>query len=304
MKSCRLAAIAALFCVFSPLNAVVDGYLGANVYVSQWQMGIASGKTVSAFGYQFNSNKPDPMLYMGGLSFSLLLNKTWAFSYQGEVGSTKADINLSRTYAGPVGVPISEVLASRAEILRMDHAVAITRILGATGFSVFLGGKVQKFGYSQNDGVYSSSAPSTGVLKNDTAILNFGPAAGLAYTFALFRSIHVSAQVGMIYFLGTNNQDAELYLPSFNFKTVLEQREKYWGLGYTGLLSVIYSISQRLMVHLSFRTQYYKTTTTALAVTVKQGNPLSKNPEKEDGAMNGVVDWQMGAQLAVVYRVF
>lgn len=304
MRYLRVAACAACFVVLNPLTAVWDGYLGANLYVSQWQMGIASGKTVSAFGNQFSSNKPDPMLYMGGLSFSLLLNKTWAFSYQGELGTTKADISLSRTYAGPGGVPVSETLTSRADILRMDHGLAITRILGTTGINIFVGGKIQKFGYSQSNGSYVSSLPSTGVLKSDTAIFNFGPAAGLAYTFSVMRSIYISAQGGLIYFIGTNNQDAELFLPSFNFKTVLEQREKYRGLGFTGLISVFFAASQRIMVQLSFRTQYYKTETTGLDVAVKQGNPLAKNPDTADGAMNGVVDWQMGAQLGVVYRVF
>lgn len=289
--------------VFS-LQAEVSGYLGADLYVSNWQMGFASGKTVNVFGNQFSSNKASPNLFMGGLSLSLLVNKTWAVSYQGEAGGTKTDFSLSRDSAASG----FEELKSSPNIFRTDHNLAVSRVLGSTGLSVFIGGKLQAFGYDQSNGQYTnvaSGVTTPGTYSSKTNILNYGPAAGLAYMFAFIQKSFISVQAGIVYFLGTYAQNVNLLIPGRSApgnNPILDQAEKFTGFGYTALISFIKPLSQRLIFQLSLRGQYYTTKTTTIDVT--SNVPLSSTPTANQGAMDNVSDLLIGGQIAVIYRMF
>ncbi len=294
-----------LWCLMgAAIHAEINGYVGGDVYVSNWQMGFASGKVVNVFGSQFTSNKASPNLYMAGLSFSLLYNKTWALSYQGEAGGTKTDISLSRTSTASG----FEELKSTPNIFRTDHNLAISRVLGASGFSVFLGGKVQYFGYEHSNGQYTninSGNTFSGTFSSKTTILNYGPAAGLAYMFPFVQKSFISVQAGIVYFLGNYTQNVNLLVPARpapGNNPILEQTEKFTGFGYTALISFIKPLSQRLLFQLSLRGQYYTTKTKSLDVT--SNVPLPTTATASEGAMNDVSDLLIGGQLAVIYRMF
>lgn len=295
----------ALWCLAGEVvHAEWNGYVGADVYVSNWQMGFASGKAVNVFGSQFNSNKATPNLYMAGLSLSLLYNKTWAFSYQGEAGGTKTDIALSRTSAASG----FEELKSTPNIFRTDHNLAISRVLGASGFSVFLGGKVQYFGYEHSNGQYTNINAGTtvpGTFSSKTSILNYGPAAGLAYMFPFVQKSFISVQAGVVYFVGNYGENVNLSVPGRPVPAnnpILEQVEKFTGFGYTALVSFIKPLSQRLLFQLSLRGQYYTTKTKTLDVSANVTLPTTATAS--EGAMNDVSDLLIGGQLAVIYRMF
>lgn len=286
------------------LYGEVNGYLGADVHISNWQMGFASGKTVSVFGSQFSSNKATPNLFMGGLSFSLLFNKTWAISYQGEGGGTKTDIKLSRDSA-TAGF---EELKGTPNIFRTDHNLAVSRQIGSTGLSFFIGGKLQAFGYDYSNGQYTSISSGTttpGTYASKTSILNYGPAAGVAYMFPFFQKSFLSLQAGVVYFIGNYTQNVNLLIPARpapNNNPILDQAEKFTGFGYTLLISYIKPLSQRLLFQVSLRGQYYTTKTKSIEVTANV--PLNSVATTSEGAMNDVSDLLLGGQLAVIYRMF
>ena len=293
-----------LFVTVAAIHSEVNGYLGADIHVSNWQMGFASGKTVSVFGSQFSSNKATPNLFMGGLSFSLLFNKTWAISYQGEGGGTKTDIKLSRDSA-TAGF---EELKGTPNIFRTDHNLAVSRQLGSTGLSLFIGGKLQAFGYDYTNGQYTSITSGTttpGTYASKTNILNYGPAAGLAYMLPFVQKSFLSLQAGVVFFIGNYSQNVNLLIPARpapNNNPILDQTEKFTGFGYTVLISYIKPLSQRLLFQLSLRGQYYTTKTRSIEVSANV--PLNSVATTSDGAMNDVSDLLIGGQLAVIYRMF
>ncbi|MBL8033916.1 MAG: hypothetical protein JNJ69_09460, partial [Leptospiraceae bacterium] len=160
-----------------PLHADVAGYFGASTTVSHWQMGLASGKTVQMFGNDFQSNKPDPCLYLAGLSGSLVWNKTWALSYQGEAGVSYPTIALQRQ----VDATSSTSVSSAANIFRTDHSLAVSRSLGASGVSLFVGAKFQWFSYTDaNTAVkeVSQTGPRSFTVSIGQTMMSYGPAAG------------------------------------------------------------------------------------------------------------------------------
>lgn len=288
----------------STLQAEINGYLGADIYVSNWQMGFASGKSVNVFGSQFSSNKASPNLYMGGLSLSVLFDKTWAVSYQGEAGGTQTEFTLNRTSAA-TGF---EELKSTPNIFRTDHNLAISRVLGNTGLSIFVGGKLQAFGYNHSGGQYTNIASGVtlpGTFSSKTNILNYGPAAGIAYMFPFVQRSFISLQAGIVYFLGDYTQSVNLLVPGRSppgNNPILDQTERFSGFGYTALVSFIKPLSQRLIFQLSVRGQYYTTKTKSLDVTANI--PQNSTPTASDGAMNDVSDLLIGGQIAVIYRMF
>jgi hypothetical protein len=261
-------------------------------------MGLASGKTVRMFGKDFQSNKPDPLLYMAGASGSLVWNKTWAISYQGEAGVSYPKIILSNTEPdSSTGQPSQNTITIDTNIFRTDHSLALSRTLGTSGFSIFVGAKVQAFSYSQSNANYvgiSSAGTQNFQFSLKQSMLSYGPAAGLSYTFRPLKKIFASLQGGFIYFPG--KYTASILTQNGNAN---DARETYYGLGFTALASVSVPLSDELFLQLAARGQYYRIKT--VEAFAKNGN----QPETGvSGTLDNVQDILLGMQVAVIYRIF
>ncbi|MBS0616582.1 MAG: hypothetical protein JSR44_00210 [Spirochaetes bacterium] len=274
-----------------------NAYVGVNAYVSQWQMGFASGKPINFANTTFSTNSAKPLIYMAGLSFSFVHNKTWAITYQGEVGTAAATIDYIAPQSGTE-------LKSAPTILRTDHNLAVTRTLGQSGFSIFAGGKVQYFGYFEPNGTFVQASPTVEAAYNESKnLLNVGPAAGFTYMFKLTRQLYLALQTSFIYFLGTYTDKISLTVSGNNVG--LTQNEKYIGLGGTALISFITPLSEKLLLQISARGQYYTTRSTEAQVTNLTATGATKTSDASNSAvMDNVQDILLGAQLAVIYRIF
>ena len=278
-----------------PLFAEVSGYLGASATVSHWQMGLASGKTVQMFGKDFQTNKPDPFLYMAGISTSFVWNKTWALSYQGEGGVSYPLISLTRESVESSG-PVKTSVTLDTKIFRTDHNLAISRTIGTSGVSVFFGAKLQWFRYSE------PSAPlveitTTGTRNNTVSfrqtMLSYGPAVGVVYNARLYKKVFTSFQGGLIYFPG--QYSAEATTPN----GVNSARENYYGLGFTSLISIAIPLGEQMFFQFAAKGQYYRIQTLT-AVATEPG----KAEQSAAGTLNGVNDILIGLQAAIIYRMF
>ena len=283
-----------------------DGYLGASVSVSQWQMGLASGKKVQFIGTPLDSNKPDPVLTMVGISGSLVYNKTWAFSYMGELGYAQPQIVLSAVDTEQTP-PVSQQISASTKILRMDHSIAVNRILGTTGFSIFIGAKVQSYGYNQTDGQYTSiqaGVVTTAPYSNKKDIINYGPAAGMSYSFAIARRVFAALQAGFIYFPGRYSDS--------NFVTLGPQQitnqseEKFYGIGVTGMASVVFPLTERLILQCAVRSQYYRSKTLNATQTLIKttSTTATTSTSSSPGIFDNTDDLLIGGQLTVMYKIF
>ena len=286
-----------------PLSAATEGYIGINTSLSQWQMGLASGKTVQLFGINQQTNKPDPLLYMAGISASVVYNKTWALTYQGEVGTAKPQITL--TGQDTSLSPTADItLAADTSIVRTDHSFAVSRSLGTTGFSLFAGAKIQWFGYKQDDGKFTQSQDGVVTLSVPFSIgqniLNFGPAAGVTYTFCLYGKIFGALQAGFIYFPGQYRASMSAQITPTQ-KVENEVDEKFYGIGATGLVSVIIPLGERVLLQLAGRGQYYSARTLEGSVTLQTKTKTTTTPS---ATMDNATDLMLGGQLAVICKVF
>jgi hypothetical protein len=301
--SLKLTALIAVFFVSGFIFAETNAYLGINTSVSQWQMGLASGKTVQLFGLNQQSNKPDPALYMVGLSASIVYNKTWAITYQGEIGTAKPSITLSSSNDSN-SPPTLSTISADTKIFRTDHSIAVSRTLGTTGFSVYAGAKLQMFGYNQPDGQYTETSGGT-VQKMlpfsiEQNIINYGPAAGVTYMFRLYGKIFGALQAGLIYFPGQYTATMSFSLnPGQTLKNSAD--EKFYGLGATGLVSVIVPVSDGILLQVAARGQYYQAYTREGSATNQTTSKITSIPST---TMDNVQDILLGAQLAVICKLF
>lgn len=297
-----LLALALLSC--TSLFAAMECYLGGSVSASQWQMGFASGRPIQAFGSTFDSNKPDPLLYMAGLSASLLYNKTWAITYLGEFGLAKPYLEYSQTDSVNYGLPRMNTVSLSPTAFRTDHSLAVSRVLGATGFSLFFGTKVQAFGYSDKEGWYTQT--ESGVLMSKLPfslqqnIVNYGPAAGAMYSFRIAGRVFGAAQAGFIYFPGKYTATREVFPGGVRIVDRVEER--FYGLGFTGQFSVIVPLHQRLMLQLAARTQYYYARTISGTAATQSVSGVTTNSPST--TMDKAQDILIGIQAAIIYRVF
>lgn len=302
-KILRVFFFAGSFFFCAQLSALVDVYLGASGSLSQWQMGFASGKTVELFGKNQQSNKPDPLLYMAGVSASAVWNKTWALTYQGEIGRARPEITLS-SLDDSFAPPRLNTLSATTDILRTDHSLAVSRTLGASGFSLYAGAKLQWFGYSQNDGKYvqtdNGAVVSQLPFSIEQRILNFGPAAGVTYMFRIFGKIFGAAQAGFIYFPGQYTASMAVE-PNAGQKLNNRVDEKFYGLGATGLLSLIVPVSENILLQVAARGQYYYARTREGTTTVQTTSKTTVSPS---ATMDNVQDIMLGGQLAVICKIF
>jgi len=265
-------------------------------------MAFASGKAVKVLNVEMQSNKPDPVLYMGGVSASLVYNKTWGLSYQGEVGFARPLIALTTTqYTSTPPVDIS--LTGEASILRYDNSLSLTRLIGATGFGVFIGGKIQGFGYTQSEGRFITG--SGGIVFQSFAfegvrsILTYGPAAGLTYSRQLLQRIFASLQTGFIYFPGTYRNEIKVNMPGSANGTTLGQ-EKFFGLGFTAVLSLALPLTDIVLLQGAFRAQYYRTKTLEATIT----DASSGKVEPVSGGLDNTQDILLGIQVGAIFKVF
>lgn len=289
----------------SMIHAVWNGYLGAGGSVNHWQMGLASGKNTQLFGLNFQANKPDPALYMAGISMTLLYNKTWGITYQGEVGTAQPDISLS-TISYDYTIPRVSTIAAQAQVLRTDHSLALSRVLGTSGLSLYVGFKLQAFGYRQNSGKYTEVETGTGNVTTERTfsieqnIVNYGPAIGATYSFRIYRKVSGALQAGFIYFPGKYTADMEFSLAPGSFMNN-KADENYYGLGATALGSVIIPFSEGILLQLSVRGQYYYARTRDGTVEVRTSTDTKQS---SSATMNNVQDILMGAQAAIICKVF
>jgi len=297
IKLNRIKFLALFLACTGAIVADNNAYVGVNTYVSQWQMGFASGKPINFANTAFDTNTAKPLIYMAGLSFSFVHNKIWAITYQGEVGTAATTIDYVASQSGTE-------LKSSPTILRTDHNLAVTRTLGQSGFSIFAGGKVQYFGYFEPNGTFSQTAPTVTAAYNENKnLLNVGPAAGFTYMFKLTQRSYLALQTSFIYFLGTYTDKISLTVSGNNVG--LTQNEKYIGLGGTVLISFITPLSEKLLLQISARGQYYTTKSTEAQVTNLTATGATKTSDASNSAvMDNVQDILLGAQLAVVYRLF
>lgn len=278
-----------------PLHADVAGYFGASTTVSHWQMGLASGKTVQMFGKDFQSNKPDPFLYMAGLSASLVWNKTWALSYQGEGGYSNPTITMNRNYSDG-GLPAQTNATINSRIFRTDHSLALSHSIGATGFNVFVGAKVQWFSYTDGNAAVTESGGTrqgTSIFSVKQTMLSGGAAVGVGYSFRLSRKIFGSVQGGGILFPGEFLAIAALPNGTSN------SRETYTGYGFTALTSIAISLNEQLFLQIAAKGQYYR---------IKSNGSTSREPDgaiiTNTGTLNEVQDILIGLQASITYRMF
>jgi len=296
----------------SSLYADTNGYLGADVYVSRWQMGFASGKSMTYMNVPVKTNSPNPLIYMAGLSFSVVRNKLWALTYQGEVGTAKATIEMAGYDQNSQNQNLMNFNAATT-ILRTDHSLSVSRALGHTGLSIYAGGKLQMFGYNQPDstltmsgyGVAGTSNTTYSVVTSTYAskknMLNYGPAVGLGYQFKIFAKSYMSIQAGFIYFIGEHTENLGVTMGTNTTK--VSQLEKYNGIGFTALLSYIIPTSGNLFIQISARMQYYKTRTENATVSFTE-NGINRPTESVPGALDNAIDILTGLQVAAIYRVF
>jgi hypothetical protein len=298
----------ALFFFFATTTsafAAWDSYLGAGASISHWQMGLASGKTTQLFGLGLQSNKPDPLLYMAGISASLVYNKTWAITYQGEVGTAGPNISLS-SVSYDFSVPRTSTLSAEAQVLRTDQSVALSRSLGTSGFSVYAGFKVQAFGYRQNSGRYTEVEMGSGDLKAEGPfsieqnIINYGPAVGATYSFRIFRRAFGALQAGFIYFPGKYTADMK-FTPSAFLTMNNTANEDFYGIGATSLASVIFPLSDGILLQLAIRGQYYYARTRSGSAEVKT---TTQTQQTASTTMDKVQDILIGTQAAVICKIF
>jgi hypothetical protein len=299
----RIFLAVVLFFSGANLFAVVDGYLGASASVSQWQMGLASGKTVQLFGLEQQANKPDPLLYTVGLSASLVYNKTWALTYQGEIGTARPEVTFTNVDTESIPA-VTTTLSAPTRILRMDHSLAVTRALGVSGFSLFIGAKYQQFGYDQSDGRYtkiqSGAITESNPFQINQSLNTLGPAVGLTYMFRLFGKIFAAAQLGFIYFPGQYTATLSVE-PNPGQRLNNQVDEKFYGLGATGLVSVIIPVTDNVLLQMAARGQYYYARTSEGTATVQT---TSKTTLKPSTTMDNVQDIIFGGQVAVICKIF
>lgn len=243
---------------------------------------------------------------MVGISASLLYNKTWAFSYLGEVGYAQPQIILSATDT-EVSPPAFNQISSPTKIFRMDHSIAVNRILGTTGFSVFVGAKIQSYGYNQTDGQFTQIQAGTTITasySNKKDIINYGPAAGVSYSFSVARRVFTAVQAGFIYFPGKYTDSNSIQLGSQQNRN--ESEEKFYGLGFTGMISVILPLTERLILQCSIRSQYYRSKTLEASQkvikTTSSGTEIT--PHNYPGVFDNTDDVLIGGQLTVMYKIF
>jgi len=304
----RFAILGALLTMQSTVFAETSGYLGADVYVSRWQMGFASGKSMTYMTVPVTTNSPNPLIYMAGLSFSLVRNKLWALTYQGEVGTAKATIEMNGTDVNSQN-PSQMSFNASTSVLRTDHSLSISRALGHSGFSIYAGGKLQVFGYNQPDGTLtqtgyngtSTLTTTSYTYSSKKNMLNYGPALGLGYQIKIFGKSYLSLQAGFIYFIGRHTENLSVIMGSN--ATTVSQLEKYNGIGFTALLSYIVPATGNLFIQISARMQYYKTRTESATVDFVQ-NGIPAPTESIPGSLDNAVDILTGLQVAAIYRVF
>lgn len=301
---CKYFVLALAIFACNALSAAFDGYLGGGISVSQWQMGFASGRPIQAFGSTFDSNKPDPLLYMAGVSASLLYNKTWALTYVGEAGMAKPHMQYSQTDAVNYDPPRVNTVSISPTAFRTDHSLAVSRVLGTSGFSLFMGAKLQKFGYSDNKGWYTQT--ELGALTDKLPfslqqnIINYGPAVGATYSFRVAGKVFGAAQAGFIYFPGKYTATREVF-PS-GTRIFDEVEERFYGLGFTGQFSVIVPLTPQLMLQLATRMQYYHART--ISGTATNRKVSGATTVSSSATMDNAQDILIGLQAAVIYRVF
>lgn len=260
-------------------------------------MGFASGKPINFAGSQYTTNRATPLIYMAGVSFSLVRDKTWALTYQGEVGKATTALNYSSPEAA------ADFKATPA-ILRTDHSLAVSRALGQSGFSLYAGAKLQYYGYREPGGTFTNTAMAQQATYNENkSLLNIGPAVGVTYMFRVTLRSYIALQVGWIYFLGNYSDDITLVF--LGNSVGISQNEKYQGMGGTALISFISPLTDRLLLQLSARGQYYTTKSVEAQLTnITATGRRQTNDVSGSAVMDNVQDLLLGAQLAAIYRLF
>lgn len=284
-------------CCMSALFAETNAYLGVNAYASQWQMGFASGKPINFAGSQYATNRATPLIFMAGMSFSLVHNKIWAVTYQAEIGTASAAINYS-------SAEVSAEFKATPSILRTDHSLALTRALGASGFSLYAGAKLQYYGYREPGGSFTNTGMSQQATYNENKrLMNFGPALGLTYMFRVALRSYIALQAGWIYFFGKYDDDISLVF--LGNSVGASQAEKYQGLGGSALVSFVSPLTDRLLLQIALRGQYYITRSTEAQLTNITATGKRQVTDISGSAlMDNVQDLLLGAQIAAIYRLF
>ena len=331
-------SILLLFLFITPVFSENNLYTGINAYYSLWTIGLANNRTIKATADTSTVLKKKQVnLIMLSADITFLVDRKWAYTYSSAYGfsTVKEGFNSPTTQTQTASCSllpctivneITDTKIQDVDLWRNDHNLAVTRLLGNSGFSIFAGLKLQVFNYTGtlkngNRNIKQTRTITQGPMTGNTNITFFdrviqkktvlsslagGPAIGLGYSWHIHDLAHFSLQASYLLMYGKGKITADVKDDQGSDSTFVET-DHFIGNGFTALFAIVKPLGFRYLLQLSYRVQLYQTNTVK-RISHSTDNTLgvSTTPitETNTALTNKAVDIFHGVSIAFIAQVF